>query len=230
MITALFHGDIGLLIRILVGCAIFTSLAIGDLRRHGPKATRWREYGVLVAAVIAALLYGAINDQFTVTLSPEYFIYGKEINKTLGDNPPMPALRWEAAKVGLKATWSAGLIFGVVLLIANNPCRDLPRLRNRQLILSLPVILITAAAGGGIGGWLGYHGHLTRFDSDFADMLAVNLYRPYRFMSAWGVHLGGYVGGLIGTVIAAIIVCSNRVRKRRAINRSDPAGRIELHA
>jgi hypothetical protein len=208
------HTDTGLLIRIAIGCTIFASLAIYDLRKNGAKAKRWREYSLLIASVLASLAYGTINDQITVTISPEYYLHGKGIANTLGDNPPMPQLRWEAAKVGLKATWSAGLIFGVVLLIANNPYKSLPRLRNRQLLIYLPMILTTAAACGGIGGWLGYHGQLTRLDSDFQNLIDLQMYRPYRFMYAWGVHLGGYAGGMIGTVISASLVLSRRATKR----------------
>jgi hypothetical protein len=89
---------------------------------------------VLAAAVGAAMLYGIVNDQITSTISWEYFYYGKELDKMLGPQTPPQQwpLRWEAAKVGMKATWTAGLIFGVVLLLANNPFRTLPRLKNRE--------------------------------------------------------------------------------------------------
>jgi hypothetical protein len=208
MLHLFLHTDLGLLIRILVGCAIFAVLALLDLRRNGPSATRWREYGVLVISVLTALLYGAINDQITVTISPEYFLYGKELEKIVGEHPAQLALRFQAALVGLKATWSVGLICGVVLLIANNPWRSLPRLRNRQLLVHLPIIVLVASLCGLVGGCLGYCGYLTRLDSDFGDLLAVNLYRPYRFMAAWGVHLGGYLGGALGTLtgVAAIVL------------------------
>jgi hypothetical protein len=204
------HGDLGLLIRVIAGCAIFATLAIIDIQKNGANATRWKEYGVLLASVLAGLFYGVINDQLTVSISPEYFIYGKELDHIIGDHPPMGRLRYEAAKVGLKATWTAGLIFGVALLLANNPCKSLPRLRNRQLLMYLPIIMLTAAAGGTLGGWLGYHGHLTRLDSDFKFLIESNLYRPYRFMCTWGVHLGGYVGGAIGTIIAAGLLMHQR--------------------
>jgi hypothetical protein len=72
----LIHTDGGLLTRILAGTAIFAVLALIDLRKNGRSATRWREYSVLLIAVLAALVYGAINDQITVTISPEYFLYG----------------------------------------------------------------------------------------------------------------------------------------------------------
>jgi hypothetical protein len=213
----LVHTNSGLLTRILIGSGIFTMLAAADFRRHGRSATRWREYAVLLAAVAAALVYGAVNDQVTVTISPEYFIFGKEIYKTIGEHPPMRQLRWEAAKVGLKATWTVGLIFGVLLLIANNPYGPLPRLPNRQLLWYLPVILLTALTCGAMGGWLGYHGYLTPLDSDFRDMVYANVYRPRRFMCTWGVHLGGYVGGIVGTIGAVIAVVVTR--RRRVLGR-----------
>jgi hypothetical protein len=104
--------------------------------------------------------------------------------------------------------------------MANNPYGSLPRLRNRQLLIYLPLILLTAAACGVVGGLLGYCGFLTRLDSDFVDMVAVNMYRPWRFMSTWGVHLGAYVVGFLGTIIAvrAILV------RRKSIS---TIGRIE---
>jgi len=206
----LLHTDGGLLVRILVGSAIFTIFAIVDFRRHRKAATKWREYTVLLISVALALVYGVINDQITVTISPEFFLYGKELSKTIGDNPPMAQLRWEAAKVGMKATWTAGLIFGVALLLANNPSKSLPRLRNRQLVMYVPVILAITAVCGVVGAWLGYHGYLTRIDPDFGEMVAANLYRPMRFMSAWGANLGGYVGGVIATIIAVAMVIARR--------------------
>ena len=165
---------------------------------------------MLLISVLAALLYGAINDQITVTISPEYFLYGKELAHVIGDDPPMGRLRWEAAKIGLKATWTAGLIFGVFLLLANNPIRALPRLRNRQLVMYIPVILLIAAMCGVLGGVAGYHGFLTRFDSDFQAIVAADFYRPTRFMCAWGVHLGDYIGGLLGTIAAVVFVVRQR--------------------
>ncbi len=211
----LLHTDAGLLTRVAVGVAIFAVLATVDLRRHGRAATRWREYGVLLACVGAALAYGAVNDQVTVTISPEYFLYGKELAKVVGDPPSSAgALRWEAALVGLKATWSAGLLIGVVLLVANNPWRGVPRLANRRLVGLLPVVLLSAATLAVAGGCVGHAGGMTHWQADFEDQVRADLWRPRRYMATWGVHLGGYVGGLLGTVWAAGIVVARRRRLR----------------
>jgi membrane associated rhomboid family serine protease len=212
----LIHTDSGLLLRIAVGVAVLAVLAIADWKRSGRAATHWREYGVLLAAAAAAILYGIINDQITCSISWEYFYYGKALEAVLGPaTPPNPiALHLEAAKVGAEATWSTGLIFGVVLLLANNPRPGLPQLRNRELLRLLPLIVLVTAVTGAALGICGYQGWLTGFDSDFGDMVRADVFHPRRFMCAWGVHLGGYAGGALGTVIAALRVTWLRQKRR----------------
>jgi membrane associated rhomboid family serine protease len=92
----------------------------------------------------------------------------------------------------------------------------LPRLRNRELLRMLPMILLVTAACGVVGGVCGYAGYLTRLDNDFVEMVRSNIFRPQRFMCAWGVHLGGYAGGAIGTLLAA-----GRVIRLRGLKRED---------
>ncbi len=216
MLDWLVHSNGGLVARIIIGCCIFAALGIVDYSRHGRSATRWREYAVLAATVVAALVYGAVNDQVTSSISWEYFYYGKELDKVLGPTvpPEMWELHWEAAKVGLKATWSAGLIFGVVLLLANNPFRNLPRLRNRELVGMLPLIVLMAAGLGIVGGILGYEGFLSWTSADFGEMTRAEIFRPRRFICTWGIHLGGYVGGFLGTFISAAIIMRRRLAAR----------------
>ena len=134
--------------RILAGAAIFAVLAIVDLRRNGRAARRWREYLFLVSCVGLALVYGAANDQITVGVSWEYFYYGKDLITALGPKTPPEemALRVEAAKVGLKATWSVGLILGVVLLFANNPRKGLPHLPFARVYRLLPLMFVVPAS------------------------------------------------------------------------------------
>jgi hypothetical protein len=228
----LLHTDGGLLTRIIVGVAIFTALGIADLAKHGRNATRWREYGVLAIAAAAAIGYGIVNDLITSSISWEYFFYGKELKQTLGPAipPDMAHLHWQAVLVGVKATWSAGLIFGVALLLANNLWRGsrLRRLRNRQLVHLIPMILLTAATLGVVFGILGYFGRLTFLSDDFKDMWQMNYYRPRRFMCTWGIHLGGYLGGFAGTIIAIAAVFLRR--RRLALAMSPPPRSSSLEA
>ena len=206
------HTDAGLAARIGVGVTVFLALAVADLRRHGRQATRWREYLFLLAAVVVALVYGVINDQATSRISWEYFYYGKELSPLLGDRlPPDPSrLSWEAAKVGLKATWSVGLLVGVAILLANNPSARRPQLSFARLMRRMPMIVLSAFACAALLGIVGYTGGLTRLSDDFQEMVRRDEFRPYRFMAVYGMHLGGYIGGAVGMVAAIVSIRRER--------------------
>src|SRR5689334_12038315 len=180
--TWLTQSTPGLIARIALGVAIFAALALADLLKNGPRATRWREYAFLVIAVMAAMFYGVVNDQITSTISWEYFYYGKELANELGPiTPPNPLkLRLAAVEVGVKATWSAGLFIGVALLLANNPSKKLPRLRNRKTLEQLPLVLTITAIVAALGALAGYAGLPAIWNQDFAQMLRRNEMRPRR--------------------------------------------------
>ena len=205
-------SDAGLAARIGIGAAIFAALAAVDLWRNGRRATRWREYLFLVVAVGLAMAYGFVNDFVASGISWEYFYYGKGLDGMLGPQvpPDSGALRWAACGVGLRATWSAGLIAGVAVLVANNPRRDRRQLAYRQLLILLPAIFAGAAVVAGIGAWCGANGCLAWTKTDIAAIVREDLFRPRRFMCVYGMNLGGYVGGLMGTVAAVI-----RIRRMR---------------
>ena len=199
-------------LRLSVGGSFFLTMALVDLARRRREATRWREYTFLLWCILIAIVYGVINDQLTVTISPEYFAYGKGLAEILGphfDQQPV-RFRWEAAKVGIQATWAAGLIIGVVLLLANNPKPGRPSLPLLVLIGHLPVVLTGCIVAAAVLGFAGYEGLLARCIDDFAEMLRRDQFRPRRFMAVYGIHLGGYVGGLLGAMIAVV-----QVRRRR---------------
>lgn len=209
-------------LRIVTGVTTLATLAVIDLYRNGRNATRWREYRFLAFCVAIALLYGALNDQISVTISWEYFYYGKNLSAVLGpDLPPGPRLRWEAAKVGMAATWSVGVLCGASLLIANNrfqrgPLKGAPPLSHARLALGLPAVLAVTIVCAGLGATAGYLGWLDGLDAELAELRRTNLWRPARFIAAWGEHLGAYVGGGLGLCLALARVVSARRSLRNA--------------
>lgn len=210
------HSDAGLLARIGIGASIFLVLASVDLARNRRNATRWREYGFLLVACAFAMAYGVINDRIASSISWEYFYFGKGLDEQLGARIPPDAadLRWAACKIGLKATWSAGLIVGVALLLANNPKSGLRRLSYRTLLNVLPLIFFSAACFAAVGGWVGSRGWLAWTSADLQGLLRDNLFRPHRFLAVHGMNLGGYAGGAAGAIAAVVWV--RRRRRRRA--------------
>lgn len=213
----LLKSDAGLALRVGIGVSIFALLALADWHRNRDRATRWREYAFLLGCVAVAVAYGILHDQVTTSISWEYFAYGKGVAEQLppDERPNSPAFRWEAAKIGMKATWTAGLVIGVALLVANNPRKDgRPRLGYRELAALVPMVLAVTVLASTCLGVAGYLGAFLPINSDFRELMADDAWRPRRFMAVYGVHLGGYVGGILGTTLAVARVL--RERRRRA--------------
>ncbi len=200
--------------RLLVGLAILAGLAIYDLHIKGKASTRWREYAFVLICVAVAMLYGILNDQITSRISWEYFYYGKELAPTLGpQTPPDPlALSLQAVRIGVEATWSAGLILGVAMLIANNPSAH-PQLPYRRLLARLPRIAAMTVISAVIFGFAGYYFWLNSMGTDLAELARENLWRPRRFLLVYGIHLGGYVGSALALVV---VFFSVRLERKKA--------------
>ena len=203
-------------IRISLGIAVLAALAIADLYKNGRQATRWREYAFLAFCVGVAIAYGILNDLITSRISWEYFYYGKDLAPIIGpQTPPHPtALQFQAMRIGAAATWWAGLIIGAALLIANNPSRRMPRLKYSRLIARLPGILVITVLCAAIVGIAGDRFLLNWISQDFSELASTNLWRPHRFMTVYGIHLGGYFGG----AMAVVYGISSVVMERRKIS------------
>jgi hypothetical protein len=208
--------DAGLATRIALGGFVLLALALHDLHKRRHEATRWREYAFLLACTVAAMAYGALNDQVTSAISWEYFYYGKGLAEQLGPRtPPDPVrLHLHAALVGVKATWTAGLIIGACFLVANNPSKRRPHLPGRALARHLLKLLLITLACSALGAWLGSQGVPARWNEDFAEMLRRDEMRPRRFMTVYGIHLGAYVGGAVATPLVMLAI--HRQRRLRA--------------
>jgi hypothetical protein len=220
------QSDSGLLARMAIGASFFAALAIHDLAKNGRQAKRWREYSFLLLAVMLAEIYGIANDLLTSRISWEYFYYGKGLSQALGPRVPPNAgrLAWEAAKVGMKASWTAGAIVGVALLIANNPRADRPQLPYRRLISLLPSIVLIVIPFVVAMGIAGYLGRLSWVSDDLAGIVRENQFRPRWFLCVFGIHLGAYVGGLTGITWATWQIARKRRPDKSVKGSSDMPG------
>jgi hypothetical protein len=191
--------------RVAIGTAILATLAAIDLYQHGKSARRWREYSFLLFCVSVAIVYGIINDQITSRISWEYFYYGKELAPILGPQTPPDesALHWQAVRIGAEATWSAGLIAGAILLMANNPRHGRPGLPLDRLAIRLGLLFACTILFAIVFGFAGYFHLLDWTGSELGEIVRFDIWRPQRFLMVYGIHLGGYFGAVIGTVYIA---------------------------
>jgi hypothetical protein len=57
---------------------------------------------------------------------------------------------------------------------------------------------------------------------DFHDLATTNMWRPHRFMTTYGVHLGGYLGGVFAVVYGVI-----GILRERSESTADSSGTIK---
>ena len=195
----------------LVALAVLLGLAARDIARDRHNTRRVKEYAFLCATTFAALVYGVVHDEITVTISPEYFL----VFKALADDPrPM---RLATAVVAVRASWWVGLLLGAVLLVANNPR---PTGRPSQLRYAelgrLAAIPLLAACLGAIGGAAN---SLDPFGLSTTVRPLVPDDRVRAFLLVWGIHIGSYAGAAIGAACSVGLIIVRR-RRRRAERRS----------
>jgi hypothetical protein len=162
---------------------------------------RAREYAFLLYAVAIAAAYAIVHDQITVTISPEYFVYGKGVTAS--------SLRWGAAWVAARASLAMGLFAGTALLVANAPRgpRTPGRLAYSHLARLALLPLATAAVGAAIAGAVNAH---ARMGEATALSLGVPVENVPRFVTVWGMHFGSYAGALFGTAVSTARVWGRR--------------------
>jgi hypothetical protein len=191
---------------------VLVALVVRDVVRNR-DTRRAKEYAFLLATTLAAVVYGVVHDQVTVTISPEYFLEGKGLA-----TDPRP-LRVAVVWLAVRASWWVGLAVGAGLLIANNPRRAgrPPQLPYAELATVATVAMLAACVGAVVGAIniadpLGLAADVRTFVS--AD-------RVRAFLLVWGIHAGSYAGAIVGALYGVSVVV---VRRRRRGGPNDALG------
>ena len=158
---------------------------------------------VAAAGAILAALYGAIHDQVSYTIAPEYFTklkFAQFAWANIGLSP-----RWYASEIGILATWWVGLIAG--WLLARGGIVELPsQERWRATWRSFSIVAVITLGGGALG--MAYGSNIASRDlsawSRWQRVLQLNDL-PAFVTVAW-LHNGGYLGALIGLIVAIVYV------------------------
>jgi hypothetical protein len=172
-----------------------------------PKIAVKRLPGMLRIALLGAVLaaaYGALHDQISYSISPEYFTKLK-FHQFWYANFGWPN-RVYASEVGILASWWVGLIGGWVL--ARLGLDQLPQAMRRQAIAkSFAIVFAIGIAGGAIGALAGF---VTAHDADLSGWHewkeVLELSDLPGFITVAFLHYGSYLGALVGIICGAIYV------------------------
>jgi hypothetical protein len=157
-------------------------------------------FAFVLAAVLAAGAFGALHDQISYTVSPEYFTKFKFVQfELLNDAVPE---RVRAAQVGFLGAWWMGVPLGFLIGAAGFIHSDVPQMR-RALSLSLVVAIaftLLFALGGLVYGLI----QTGTFDLAHPEGWYVpqGLVQPRRFISVGYMHNAAYTGGEIAVPVA----------------------------
>lgn len=155
---------------------------------------------LLAVAMLAAGLFGALHNQVSYTVGPDYFHQFKFRQFAIPSEVPP---RIGAAIVGWRASWWMGLIVGLppflLGLLLLSPAGKLWSAGLRAIFV---VFLITALASG-----IGFFFGLIAVDQEVAAQIALpeTIRNPVGFLRAGAMHDASYIGGFVG-VFAAIWV------------------------
>jgi len=160
---------------------------------------------IVLASVLAAILYGIIHDQITARVCVEYFsVFHPPVFGT--QSPALLALGW-----GVIATWWVGAFLGIVLAITAR-AGSRPKLGAAALLSPIAKLLAVMAMCALTSAVIGYV--LARNGMIFPpEWVALSIPPPRyaRFMADWWAHGASYGVGIIG----GIVVCVAQYRKRR---------------
>jgi hypothetical protein len=151
---------------------------------------------IVLLAVLAAVVYGVLQDQVTARVCVEYFTLGhKSLFAT--DDPMLLALGW-----GVIATWWVGLLLGIPLAL----CARLgsrPKLTARQLVVPVGIQLASVAVIALAAGLAGYAAAKTGAVTLIGPLAErVPRERHVVFIADLWAHLAAYISaGLTGLFV-----------------------------
>jgi hypothetical protein len=164
---------------------------------------------LLVAGCLIAGLYGALHDQISYTVSPDYYYTFKfhqfEIPKDLQN-------RVGAAIVGWEATWWMGLFIGVPVLLVGLVMPDAKTYLSRCLI-AMGVVAVTALVTG-LGALIYASCTVTESNLPF-DWFPPGVVDRAAFARVGVMHNFSYLGGFLGIVTGSLYLVVERIRLGR---------------
>lgn len=170
---------------------------------------------LLMIAPVAAGLYGAMHDQISYTVSPEFFLkfrfpqfFGADLsNWTKPGNE-----RIGAAIIGFQNTWKVGVLLGIILGCAGFMHKDQKDMFRHTLQAYFVTMIIAFFSGltGLLTGIYSTH-HISSLPEGISD--------PVSFKAVETMHNFSYMGGIAGMLIGVWWHLYKRRKKENPIIR-----------
>lgn len=156
-------------------------------------------------AVLSSAIYGLVNDQITVTISPEYYSVFKHHQFGVALERfgiASSSARLQAMAVGVLATWWYGVFLGVMLSISSMVGRYKP-LSTRRYVQALLWVIAATLGASVVFGVVAYVAEpLVRPTPENWPFLSGIVGIRRAFAVCWW-HNGAYLGAFIASVAAS---------------------------
>jgi hypothetical protein len=185
-------------------------------------AAHWRgSLGIAFAGALLAGIYGAVHDQLSYTISPEYFTKFKFRQFSWAD-AGMPA-RVFVAQIGFLASWWAGLIAGWLLarLGLTQLWLDGRRREAGIAFAIVPAVGILCGLAGLALGFARTRGDALSAWNSWQDHGGIEDLRS--FVMVAHLHWAAYAGAVVGT-LASILYLRRALKFSSAISPGPAAG------
>lgn len=154
--------------------------------------------GIVILTPLVAGLYGVLHDQFTYSISPEYFtrfkFYQFGLVEEYGNGASMPNPRLAVAMVGFMATWWTGIVIGLGLgltALFQTDANAMLRTTAKAVAVVVAVAMFTGLIGLAYGKF-----YLATKGVNW--WLPDNLIDREAFITVGSMHNFSYLGGGIG--------------------------------
>lgn len=167
---------------------------------------------IIFIGILAGSLYGIVHDEFTYTISPEYYTKYKFPMFGLDYDTSMHDVRLLVAATGVNATWWVGFFIGLVLGLMSLIHKDWKVMLGTSL-KAMQLVLTIALAIGLIGLGIGW---LTRGNAASAAPAwdGINILAdPEAFHMVGTMHNFSYIGGAVGLIVGVVYI----IRKKRKL-------------
>lgn len=171
---------------------------------------------ILLSTLLAAA-YGALHDQVSYTLCPEYYTRFKFIEFSMAPDAnaalQLAHPRYHVALVGVIATWWFGAFLGIILGLVSlifKGWNAMFRMGAGAILRTLGIAVIFGIAGYFYGRF-----YLATIGVNWP--LPDHLVHRDDFISVGSMHNFGYLGGIVGMLAGIVYLVRERIRMRRRL-------------